>query len=175
MPVLVPSPMGGMMNRFVKGDIGNPKGRRTLGASVTEWVNSLAERGTNEKQLKRIARNRSCNGTLRIAAQRMLRLMEDPDMADYEPLLDGQKCMKELRHDGVDTRVIKKVKSKTREIPQGDKPPIIETEREIELHDRSGSELDRLLDRTDGKPLPKLPGSDRTPLSVTIMKVEFDT
>ncbi len=163
------------MNRFVKGDVGNPKGRKTLGATVIEWCNALAERGANEKELKRIARNRNCNGTLRIAAQRMLRLMEDPDMADYEPLLDGQKCMKELRHEGVDTRVIKKVKSKTRAIPQGDQPPIIETEREIELHDRSGAEFDRVLDRTDGKSMPKLPGSDKAVQSVTIMKVEFDT
>ncbi len=161
---------GGTLTPWQRGQSGNPNGRKTLGAYVVEWCNALANRGVNEKELRRLAKNRSCNGTLRIAAQRMLRLMEDPDMADFEPLLDGQKCMKELRHDGVDTRVIKKVKSKTRSIPQGDNPPIIETEREIELHDRSGDEFDRVLDKSI-----QLPAGVGTPLSVTIMKVEFDT
>lgn len=152
MSILVPAPNGkGMINRFVKGESGNPSGRKSLGASVVEWVNSLSHRGYDERKLRRIAKNRYANCNMRLAAKRLLRMMEDPDMADFEDLLDGQKSLKELRGDGIDTRVVKKCKTKTRHIQQGDGDPIVEVEREIELHDRSGEEFDRILDRTDGK------------------------
>ncbi len=103
--------------------------------------------------------------------------MEAGDIADFEPVLDGQMSLRELRTAGICTTVVKKVKTKKRSIPQGpDKEPIEEVEREIELHDRSGREFDRVLDRTDGKANQTIssPEGGGVNLTVKVMKVEFD-
>ncbi len=142
---------GGTLTPWQKGQSGNPNGRKTLGAYVNEWLNAFAFRKVNKSTLRRIIRAQIGDPNLKIAAVRYLRMMEHPDIADFEPVLDGQANLREMRAQGFDTATIKKVKSKQRAIPQGDNPPIIETEREIELHDRSGVEFDRVLDRTDGK------------------------
>jgi hypothetical protein len=72
-------------------------------------------------------------------------------MADMEPILDGRMSLAELRESGVNTEVIRKVKTKTRSVP-GDESGAIETEREIELHDRAGKDLSLIMDRTLGLP-----------------------
>jgi hypothetical protein len=78
--------------------------------------------------------------------------MEAGDLADFDPFFDDGAKLKDLRAAGVNTEIVKKRKEKRREIPQEDGPPIIEVDREIELHDRAGDDFDRVMDRTVGKP-----------------------
>ena len=88
-----------------------------------------------------------------MAANRILAAMERPDLADFEPLLDGQMSLRELRADGKDTALIKKCKAKRRIIPGRDGAESTEeTEREIELHDRAPAAWRDIIDDTDGKP-----------------------
>ena len=77
----------------------------------------------------------------RQAAIRMLQMLEHPDLADYEDLLHGQVTLKQLRDAGVATDAIKKFKPTKDGI-------------EIELHNRSGEEFDRILNRTLGPAQP---------------------
>ncbi len=82
-------------------------------------------------------------------------------MADFEEVLEGDSRLSELRKNGINTECVKKIKSKQRMITQGEgQPPINEIEREIELHDRSGSELDRIMDRTEGKAMQPVAGPE---------------
>lgn len=137
------------------GQVLNPSGRKVLGAYITECKNSLGDKlskgeiGWND--IREMAR--SGKGNWRPAAVQMIQSVELPRMADYEPLLDGEMDARGLEKSGVDTTAIKKMKLKRREIPQdNDDPPIVEYEREIELHNRSGEAFDRIMDRTVGKP-----------------------
>ncbi len=157
------------------GEIRNPAGRKTAGASVKEWMNVYAEKDLSEQDLRKIAKDKGKGWSERAAAERMIRALEQPDLADFEPLLDGQMSLREIRAQGHDTATIKKVKCKKRSIPQKEgESPIEEVEREIELHDRAGSELDRIMDRTEGKPTQEIAGKEGAPLMVQIVKIEFD-
>lgn len=149
---LIPQPHGGAVNRWMPGESGNPKGRKSLGAYVSECINALATEQPSVEECRKRLRGKEISSNMRIALVRYVRMMEHPDVADFEPVLDGQKSLRELRTEGVDTAVVRKVKTKKRYIPNGDDPPVEEVEREIELYDRSGQEFDRVLDRTDGKP-----------------------
>lgn len=127
------------------------------GAMNWEDVSTMAKKG---------------EGNWRPAAIRLLRTIENPDMADFEPVLEGQESLRESRGSGHDTSLIKKCKTKRRIIPQGkDKDPIEEVEREIELHDRSGVDFDRAMDRTEGKPAQRIVGDTGGPLEVIIKVV----
>jgi hypothetical protein len=86
-----------------------------------------------------------------MAAQRMLRAIENPDLADFQDVIEGDKSLRELKRAGVNTAVIKKMKTKTKTYQNGE-TPVTEVEREIELHDRSGSDVDRIVHNTDGSP-----------------------
>ena len=145
------------LNPIKAGEIRNPLGRKTLGAYVNECANSIGSRMDKGEitwdDVRKMAK--TGEGNWRIAALRLIRTVENADMADYEPVLDGETDIRGLRKAGVDTTAIKKVKAKRRELPQGkDEPPIVEYEREIELHDRSGADFDRLMDRTEGRAVP---------------------
>lgn len=65
--------------------------------------------------------------------------MEAGDLADFSPLLSGEKTLEDLRAASLNTEVVKKLKY-TKDGP------------EIELRDRAGADVDRISDRTDGKP-----------------------
>lgn len=149
---------------YKPGESGNPVGRRSAGAYIKEWINSLIHHGLSEKELRDIRRDKSLPASKRIAAERILRAMESPDLADFDGVVDGQLSLRELRAGGVDTTVVKKNKTRTKTSPDG----TVEVEREIELHDRSGSEFDRVMDRTEGKPAQEITVSG----SVDIRKVE---
>jgi hypothetical protein len=144
------------MNRFQPGESGNPKGRKTLGAYVTEWLNAFSFRKVNRRTLLRIARSRKADPNMIIAAGRMLAMMDRPDLADFEPLVDGQLSLRELRAQGVDTSQLKRwepKKTKTTIRKQGEADVEEETsEAKIELFDRAPQAFDAVLDRTDGQP-----------------------
>lgn len=150
MSELIEQPHGGALKPWPKGVSGNPQGRKSGGAYVKEWANSFYEQKLDEYALRKIAKDPKEEPARKTAAVQILHSFEYSDIADFEAALDGQKSLKELRGDGVNTAVVKKTKTKRREIPNGDNAPIIEVEREIELHDRSGAAFDRIMDRTEG-------------------------
>jgi hypothetical protein len=134
--------------RFKPGESGNPAGRKSAGATIKEQFNWLAEQDLNEAEVRKIARDKSLPWTRRAAAERILRTLEAGDLADMEPALRGEKDLTTLRSEGVNTEIVKKIKVKTRVTPDGEEV----IEREMELHDRAGTDIDRILDRTEGKP-----------------------
>jgi hypothetical protein len=87
----------------------------------------------------------------------MLLALERGDVADFERFLDGRETLEELQARGINTEVVKRVKKKRkilrREVKGDAVEELIQEEREIELHDRGGVEVDRILDRTVGKPV----------------------
>lgn len=151
---------------FKPGQSGNPAGRKKTGAYVTEHQNSLAlamEKGDiTYDDLKKIART-DPNGNRRAAALYLYRRCEDPNMKDFEPVLDGQMSLREIDAAGYDTSMIKKCK--TRITPQKDGDPIVT--RELELHDRALDVHKDLMDRTEGRPIPA--ASDLQTGNVTII------
>jgi hypothetical protein len=153
------------------GESGNPAGRKTAGASVREWMNSFAEAELTPAQLRAISLDESMPATKIAAAQRMLRMIEHPDMADFNPYLGGVLDLEQLKGAGIDTSLIKK--AKVREF-QGETGTTIE--REIELRDRSGEEFDRVCDRTEGKPKQAVDvsGSLGMPTAVRLIFDEMD-
>lgn len=127
-------------HRWKPGQSGNPAGRPpNAGASLREWVNTFAAKGLSRKQIEAIARDDSVPWPKQAAAIRVLRTTEVIDLADFAPLVTGEKTIDQMRDEGVDTSVVKKIKPTQFGI-------------EIELHDRSGEDFDRVSDRTEGKP-----------------------
>lgn len=146
----VPVPVA---HQFRPGQSGNPKGRPTAGATAREHLNALAAAGLTEAQLRRIATDPKADGIRRSAAVRILRTFEHPDPADMEDMLDGRVTLRQLRQRGFNTSAIRKVKVKTRTLRDAEGNDAgVEVEREVELHDRSGAEFDRVFDRTEGRP-----------------------
>src|SRR5688500_7113469 len=87
--------------RFQPGTSGNSKGRRNAGATIADWMNALAAKELTEADLRKIHGDPKQPQTRRIAAERLLHSLS-PDMADYEPYLDGTMTLAELKASGVD-------------------------------------------------------------------------
>ncbi len=134
-----------------QGQSGNPKGRTNAGNTLIEHINAFSVSDLTEKQLRKIARDPNTGWTRRTAAIRVLRSMEDPDLADFQDIVTRDKTVKQMRDAGVNTSVIKKIKP-------------TEFGVEIELHDRSGDDFDRISDRTDGRPTQRLEVKDDSTL-----------
>ncbi len=132
---------------FAPGQSGNPKGTRSAEAIINITINALMDADPGEDCLRRIAKDRTEGIQRRVAARRLLLMLEQADMTDFEPYLEGEANLRELRGNGVNTEVVKKVKTKRIITPQGEQM----VEREIELHDRDGKEFDRVLDRVSEK------------------------
>src|SRR4051812_5987958 len=113
------SPISGVAppaaHRFKPGRSGNPAGRPPrAGATIREWINTFGQKDLTELQLRKIARDAKAPWTKRTAAERILRTLEAPDMADFEPYLHGVGTLGQLRGTGINTEVVKKVKEKRR-------------------------------------------------------------
>ena len=150
-------------HRFKKGASGNPKGRRNAGAVEKDWMNAMGETAT-EAELLRIYRDPEQPQLKRAAAERLLHSLS-PDMADFQPILDGTMDIQKLRETGVDTSCVKKVRQRSEYDKDGN---VVAVTREVELHDRSGEEFDRIADRTDGKPTQAVQVGTDTP---TVFKI----
>ena len=141
-------------HRWKPGQSGNPSGKpRAAGWSIRERVNQLVEKDLTEKELRQLARNPSSGCTVRMAAERILRAMEFGDLSDFAGLMRGENTLEDLRAMGINTEVIKKIKSKTRMVPIGHGKVEEVVEREVELHDRAGAEFDRIVNQTAGNPM----------------------
>lgn len=176
---LTPSPVNGVVppveHRWKPGQSGNPDGRPSAGMTIKEWINKMGAEDLTEAELRKVARSKSAPWTKRAAANRILRTLETPDMADFQDACDGVADLKSLRDAGLNTEVVKKMKVKTRTIGGGHgEEPVVEVERELELHDRAGEDFDRIMDRTEGKAkqVSEITGKDGSALFKTFVGVD---
>lgn len=139
-------------NRWRKGESGNPKGRPSIGCTLIEHLNILGAKSLSKKQLLKISRDQDEDYLVVSAANAILALGERVDLADFKDLLSGAMDADELREEGIDTGVLKKIKETTRYVPSGDGEYDREVTREIEGHDRSRAALTLVLEHTNGKP-----------------------
>lgn len=143
----VPTPMvkgefPSKANQFKRGQMGNPTGSTNpTKIAITKAMHAMGAADLTEEELRMVAKDRNIGFIRRAAANQLLRIMERPDLADYEGWLQGQADLRDLRNDGHDTSLIKKAKVKHRMTPGGEEF----VEREIELHDRAGESWDRLI------------------------------
>ena len=139
------SPISGVVppvhSRFKPDQSGNPKGRPNAGAMVRDFYNSMADKTLEEVQ--RIAHAPNVRMAKRRAALDWLRANNPPDMADYTLVLQGRETLTEAHERGVDTTGVKAVS-----VTPGEHG----TAMRLTLHDRGDTALDRILDRTIGKP-----------------------
>jgi hypothetical protein len=159
-------------HRFKPGQCANPLGRKTAGATIREWCNILAEQELTETEIRRIARDVRLPWPKRAAAERILRTLEYGDIGEMEKLLNGEVTLEELKKTGINTEVIKRVKTKRRTLPNNGGEEI---EREIELHDRAGGEFDRICDRTEGKPRQTVDVNQSATISAADGAISLDT
>lgn len=178
---VVPSPINGVVpppeHRFKPGQSGNPAGRPCAGATIKEHINVMAAAELPESELRGIARDARAPWTKRAAANRILRTLETPDLADFQDAVDGVADLQSLRDSGLNTEVVKKMKVKTKTYKDPTtESPVTETEREIELFDRAGEDFDRIIDRTAGKPTQhnKSEVDLKADVQITELRVVFD-
>jgi hypothetical protein len=141
------------------------------GRSIKEYVNDFAAMELTEQELRMISKDTSMPWPKRSAAMRVLHSLESADISDFEPWLDGTP-MKDIRANGIDTAMIKKVRVKISPTQNGDC-----VEREIELHDRGPGALRDILDYTDGKPKQSMDIDVQLPAAVVfeVNRIKGDT
>jgi hypothetical protein len=145
-------------HRFKPGQSGNPSGRPAIGASTREWMNALQD--ATEAELRAIARGKSEPAARRGAAIEILKMITLGDVADFQKLCEGEVTLEELRAAGTDTSVIKRFKPTKRTFTNSRGGlEIVETV-ELELHDRTGESLDRVIGQTDGHPTQRVQVDD---------------
>lgn len=128
------------------GEVRNPAGRPSAGASVKEWFNGLCD--TPEGELERIAKDKEEAPKRRAAAIQWLDILAGAvDLADLEAYIEGATKLSDLKATGIAARAIRKVKETRKSGDWGE-----EVKREVEMSDRGGQALDRIMDRTEGKP-----------------------
>lgn len=171
-----PNSLANLLPPWKAGDIPNPAGRpKNLGSTVREMLTQLGKinpDGTaayDQDELHRIAADKRAAIPKRLAAKRLLMAMETGDLADFAGLLRGENRLEDLRAMGIDTGVIKRIKQKTRKLPKGEEL----VEREIELHDRSGTDFDRVINHTDGSPTQTINHSGAVGLPIPVIVIEM--
>lgn len=148
---LIPSPLGHGMIRPPWGakNTANPAGRPPAGLVIKEWYNVMASSKWTARRVVAAWKDEDAPASKRAAAFQMMQTMGLIDLADLASVADGTESLKSAQRKGLPTHAIKKLKTRTRTDSEGNET----VEREIELHpDRSGEALDRIADRTVGKP-----------------------
>jgi hypothetical protein len=132
---------------FKPGQSGNPKGRPSAGAAVIEWLNEL--QNSNEDELDAIVSDKTNPLPKRAAAIQWLTILADAaDIADFATYLDGTESLADLKRRGVRVRRLKKIRGSITTNARGEK--VINLD--VELSERGGRVLDRIMDRTHGRP-----------------------
>lgn len=144
------SPRSGVVppveTRFRPGDGRQRPGRPAASASYKNWLNEMQD--WDAEQLLSLIRSKR-GPALKIAAARDILERAFPgDLADFELVCMGEIGLDEARARGLLTDRIKKLKTKE----FTDKDGNTSTTREVELKDDANKALDRVLDRTGGKP-----------------------
>ncbi len=111
---------------------------------VARYFNGMSRRKLHHTKLRAIVRNVNLPQLKRAAAERLLRTVDSVSIADFEEYCNGRATLKELGAAGVNVDALRKVKQTTKSDGT--------VTREVELFDRAGEELDRIMDRTIGKP-----------------------
>lgn len=120
--------------------------------TVRETVNQFVRKNLKEPALRKIRNDAYGKGCVdRMAAGRIIRTLEVPDMLDFEPYLRGECSLADLKKRGVNTELVKRAKVK-----RTTKDGAEHIEAEVELFDRSGDEFDRLMDHTTPRPKQEL-------------------
>jgi hypothetical protein len=149
------------LKSFKPGESGNQKSRgpQTAGASIRQWMNAMS--GYLEAELRHVSQSARFPAAKRAAALQMLRAITSPDMADFAEVLAGEKTLPQARAAGIDTTIVKRFAVR---------PTAHGTSRELELHDHAGDAIDRIMDRTEGKPkqTTEIMGEGGMPLAITI-------
>lgn len=164
----VPQAHGGYLIPVKPGEARNPKGRPSAGATIREHINGMIQGDLSQGDLELVAQDQQLPAARRIAAQRILLAMEYGDQADFDDWLTGAKSLKDLKREGVNTAIVKKAKVKRTVTEFGES-----VEREIELHSRSGEDVDRIFDRTEGKSIARVEHSGDIGLTVKRVILEF--
>lgn len=129
-------------HQFKAGNPGGPGRPPNAGATIIEWWNILVAADPTEEELQQLAKYARPLAK-RMAALEILQTLERADLADFAEYLSGEKTLPELRKAGLPTSLIRKASNH---------PGKYGDARGLELHDRRGTALDRILDRTLGRP-----------------------
>lgn len=144
--LLLTSPLNGtQMRRFEQ-----PKGEqiaKTAGGRAKQFVNAMREMALGD--VRRVWKNRASPVLKRAAALRLIRCLENPDLAAFCKLMRAEETLTEARRRGVPTHQIKRMRPVVgRDADNAD----VLIGYEIELWDRGQKEWESLLHETDGKP-----------------------
>lgn len=145
--------------------------RKTVGAAIKVWMNHFSTQDLSSQEVAEIYRDEKAPLTKRLAAKRLMRAMEDPDMADYEPVLEGEISLRDLRASGVDTTLVKKMKIREKTTTGEDGGETREVTRELDLHDRSLDEVRTIMDYTEGRPAQQIAVSGA--VTIAAVAIEF--
>ena len=141
------SPISGVVPppeyRWKPGQSGNPKGRPSAGLAIVEWLNQMQELPYDE--IEAVAKDKKAPAAKRAAAIQWIDILTgSASLEDFEAYVNGKKTLKQLAESGVAVRRLKKAKVSTAKDGA--------EQREIELSDTPAHAIDRVLDRTQGKP-----------------------
>lgn len=129
---------------YKPGNPGGP-GTKSAGASIVAHFNNLSE--STYDDLVRIADDGRVPATKRAAAIQWLKILRaNTDIADFADFIEGAVTLKQLRDSGVQTGALASATVRTGKV----------AERSVQLDRDGGRELDRIMDRTLGKPTQKM-------------------
>ena len=133
------SPVNGqpIKGRWKPGESGNPAGRKSIGASIRDWMTTLD--GTEHAELERLAKSRKEPISKILAAQALLRAATSADVADFDDVIAGKMTLKDAQAKGLPTKAIKRAKANA----AGGV--------DIELRADQREDLALIIDHTDGK------------------------
>jgi hypothetical protein len=140
----------------------------SAGAIFRRYVDILCQMGLTREQLQKVATDPLTPQPIQVAAIFHLQSAEYPDLATFEPYLNGTKSLAQLREEGVSTSAVKKAKAKTVADDNGN--PVVT--REIELFDRNREAADLIIRHTAGE-LPREINHNINQPMVQVVRIEL--